>query len=213
VLRVDRRPSPPLLSVDSGPGRRWILHLQGCARPCTDQCINPSLLDSRGGAEVSIEELTLIADLLVAGMHGPVEGLTVLGGEPTDQAEALFPLLAHVRAIGLSVMLYTGRTRAWLERPENAHARRLLDETDLLVAEPFLPSQVDPQLRWRGSRNQIVERLTARYTEEQLLEAMDRRGVTITLAPTGLVRISGLQQNAAARAVQAALSRKGGGGT
>src|SRR6478672_2894650 len=111
-LRINGSLRPPLLSRDSGPGLRWLLFLQGCIRPCTDQCLNPHYLDSKGGRLVSHEELRLVAGQVAVGTYGPVEGITLLGGEPTDQAVALRPLLSAIRDLGMSVMLYSGHPLA-----------------------------------------------------------------------------------------------------
>jgi anaerobic ribonucleoside-triphosphate reductase activating protein len=201
-LRINGSLRPPLLSRDSGPGLRWLLFLQGCARPCTDQCLNPHYLDSKGGRLVSLEELRLVAGQVAVGTYGRVEGITLLGGEPTDQAVALRPFLAILRELGLSVMLYSGHPLAWFDREENAATKALLDFVDILVDGPFLPRLADPGLRWRGSTNQRILRLTDRYTEEELLAEQTQRGVTFTLRSDGLATVSGLQNRAMADATE-----------
>jgi len=202
-LRIHGSLRPPLIARDSGPGTRWLLFLQGCARPCTDRCLNPHYLDPRGGRLVTLEELRVVAGQLAAGACGRVEGLTLLGGEPTDQAPALLPLLALVRALGLSVMLYSGHPLAWFQRRENAAALALLDHVDILVDGPFLPHLAAPGLRWRGSSNQRILRLGDRYTAAELETEQARVGVTVTLRGSGPPTFSGLQQRAAAAAVEA----------
>jgi anaerobic ribonucleoside-triphosphate reductase activating protein len=193
TLRLGMCLRPPLLTHDSGPGRRWVLYLQGCARPCTTECLNPGLLDPAGGRLVGLDDLRLVADQVVTGQWGAVEGITVLGGEPTDQAEALHPLLSHARSLGLSIMLYSGHPLAWFHRPPQAAARRLLDVTDILVDGPFIPALADPSLRWRGSSNQMVRRLTTRYSDSDLEASMAVRGVTVTRRHDGVITINGLQ--------------------
>jgi anaerobic ribonucleoside-triphosphate reductase activating protein len=201
-LRMTGTLHPPLLSRDSGPGLRWLVFLQGCARPCTDQCLNPHFLDPKGGHLVSLDELRVVAGQVAVGTYGRVEGVTLLGGEPTDQAVALRPFLVIVRELGLSVMLYSGNPLAWFDREENAAAKALLDCVDILVDGPFLPRLADPNLRWRGSSNQRILRLTDRYTEEELLAEQAQRGVTLTLRGNGIATISGLQSREAAAATE-----------
>jgi anaerobic ribonucleoside-triphosphate reductase activating protein len=202
TLRIAGSLRPPLLSRDSGPGLRWLLFLQGCARPCTDQCLNPHYLDSRGGHPVDSTELRLVAGQVTAGTWGCAEGVTLLGGEPTDQAVALRPFLQTVRSLGLSVMLYSGHPLSWFYRPENAAARALLDWADILVDGPFLPRLADPDLHWRGSTNQRILCLTNRYNETELAAEQSRAGITLTIRGHGPAIVSGLQNRAAAADVE-----------
>lgn len=203
TLRLASPPRPPLLAEDSGPGLRWLLFLQGCARPCTRECLNPAFLDPRRGLEVPMASLLFLVDQLAAGAWGPVEGLTVLGGEPTDQAAPLLGLLTALRSQGLSVMLYSGRPLAWFSTVPAAAA--LLPHVDILVDGPFLPSEADASLRWRGSRNQRILRLSDRYDEAALTTAMEVRGVTAHLRPGAPSALSGLQSRAAASLVEGEL--------
>ena len=203
VLRVPRVFDVPLLSRDSGPGLRWLLFLQGCGRPCTTVCLNPQFLSPARGEWMTVHDLGIIAEQVAVGTWGTVEGLTLLGGEPTDQAASLELLLPRVRALGLSVMLYSGHRLRWFFEPFNRAARRLLDLSDILVDGPFLPELVNPELRWRGSRNQRVIRLTCRYSEDDLESAMRMRGVTLRLVGGDAVTVSGLQDRQHARAVEA----------
>lgn len=202
TLRIAGSLRPPLLARDSGPGLRWLLFLQGCARPCTDRCLNPHYLDPQGGRQASLTELRVVAGQVAAGAYGAAEGITLLGGEPTDQAAALRPFLEAVRALGLSVMLYSGHHLSWFDRPGNEDARALLDLVDILVDGPFLPQRAEPGLRWRGSSNQRILRLTSRYSEEDLKRDQERVGVTLTIRGEGLPVISGLQDRNAADAVE-----------
>ena len=208
TLRIAGCLSPPLLSRDSGPGLRWLLFLQGCRRPCTDQCLNPAYLDPRGGRAVTLTELRAVAGQVAAGTYGPAEGLTLLGGEPTDQARAVRPLVEEARAVGLSVMLYSGHPLRWFHRPGNEDARRLLDFVDILVDGPFIPTLARPELRWRGSTNQGIRVLTDRYDPDRFKDEQEHVGVTVTLRGSGVVTLSGLQNRRAAAAVEERLQSR-----
>jgi anaerobic ribonucleoside-triphosphate reductase activating protein len=207
ALRINGSLRPPLVARDSGPGTRWLLFLQGCRRPCTDRCLNPHYLDSRGGWLASFEELRVVAGQVAVGTYGAVEGITLLGGEPTDQAAALLPFLALVRGLGLSVMLYSGHPLAWFERPGNAAARALLNHADILVDGPFLPRHAAPGLHWRGSTNQRILLLSDRYREAELAAGQAAAGVTLTVRAGGPATVSGLQDRGAAAAVEAIVTR------
>jgi anaerobic ribonucleoside-triphosphate reductase activating protein len=85
-----------------GPGNRACLWVQGCPIRCPG-CFNPSTWSKSGGYDVTVEELE--ARILDA---SNIEGVTFLGGEPFEQAEALSDLGYRVRQVGLSVMTFTG---------------------------------------------------------------------------------------------------------
>lgn len=135
-----------------GPGRRFALWTQGCALRCKG-CCNPELFGA-GGTEVSVDELLA----RIAATPG-IEGISLLGGEPTEQPD-LDALCAGVQALGLTVMLYSGHTRAELDE------RKLLDHVDLLVDGRFDVHQRSDRRRWIGSENQQLHRLTDAYPDD-----------------------------------------------
>ncbi|MFG1953051.1 4Fe-4S single cluster domain-containing protein [Micromonospora sp. NPDC048830] len=133
-----------------GPGERTALWVQGCAIRCPG-CFNPQMWAFRGGELVAPAEL--VERVLAAG----TEGVTLLGGEPFDQAAPLAEVAAGVRRAGRSVMTFTGYTRAGLRRAVDSgrdDVAALLTETDLLVAGPFRADLVDTRRPWVGSTNQ-----------------------------------------------------------
>jgi anaerobic ribonucleoside-triphosphate reductase activating protein len=192
---------PDRLSVvhHSGPGLRLVFWVQGCSVRCTRRCINPTLLDAAGGFLVAAADLER-ALLGKAADYPEAEGVTVLGGEPFDQASALAAALSPVRAAGLSLMVYSGHRLEELEGSTDPGVAALLALCDLLVDGPFVDALYDPGLVWRGSRNQRLLRLTDRYTEADLATAMARqaRALWVSQAPAGSVVVSGAQSPAVA---------------
>jgi anaerobic ribonucleoside-triphosphate reductase activating protein len=117
------------------------------------------MLRFEGGTEIASEELA------AAALARPgIEGVSLLGGEPFAQAEALADFARLVRVAGLSVMIYSGYTRAELEQRDDA--RGLLDACDLLVDGPYDRDLPESRRRWIGSTNQQLHFLSARYREE-----------------------------------------------
>jgi anaerobic ribonucleoside-triphosphate reductase activating protein len=147
-----------------GPGRRFALWVAGCTLRCPG-CCNPEMFDARGGEAFDID--ALVARVHAAAARG-VEGITVLGGEPFEQAQPLAALATHVHAAGLTVMVFSGFTLAEL------HARRdaagLLAATDLLVDGRYDRTQPEPPppvgRRWIGSANQVIHHLTDAYSAD-----------------------------------------------
>lgn len=87
-------------SFVDGPGIRTVIFLQGCDRHC-DGCHNPSTWDPAGGTERDIEEL---AEELRE--HVRNRKITISGGEPLNQYEAVLGLLDLLD--GFDICLYTG---------------------------------------------------------------------------------------------------------
>jgi len=145
-----------------GPGRRYALWVQGCPIRCVG-CCNPEMFGAAGGHDVEVAEL--LAEIASV---GGLQGLTLLGGEPFAQAAAVAELAAGVRALGLSIMVFSGYTLAELSS-QGPDAARLLSLCDLLVDGKYDAEQPETGRRWIGSRNQIMHFLTARYapTEPQ----------------------------------------------
>jgi anaerobic ribonucleoside-triphosphate reductase activating protein len=141
-----------------GPGRRFAVWVQGCPLRCAG-CCNPQMLRFEGGTEMTSEELAAQA-IARAG----IEGVSLLGGEPFAQAEALADFARRVRAAGLSVMIYSGFTRAELE--ERDDARGLLEACDLLVDGRYERELPESRRRWIGSTNQQLHFLSDRYRDE-----------------------------------------------
>jgi anaerobic ribonucleoside-triphosphate reductase activating protein len=186
----------------SGPGLRAVLWVQGCSLLCTRVCLNPDLLDAGRGFHV--EALAAAEHLLRAlGNYAEAEGVTILGGEPFDQAAALAEMLTNVRKAGYSTMVYSGHRYEEL-RIRGGAAAALLSVTDILVDGPFLESLYDGALIWRGSSNQRIIPLTSRYSEGDILAAQGAQGRAqfVSYGAAGDVVVSGLQSRAAGAAAR-----------
>ena len=134
------------------------------------------MFDASGGDEHEVEALAAEIDA------ADVDGLTLLGGEPFEQAASCGALARLVRATGRSVMVFTGYVREELERRPDARA--LLAETDLLVDGPFDRTRPERTRRWIGSENQRIHHLTPRRETEASWTEGDQ--IVITLRRTAL---------------------------
>lgn len=186
-------------TLHNGPGRRVALWVQGCRLRCTRQCLNPHLLSVPDGEGTPVATIVERLRELQRDWGEVLEGLTVLGGEPSEQPEGLAALLAGARGLGLTTMVYSGHTLEAL-RQDTIHAS-WLEHTDLLVDGPYLPEEHDPQLPWRGSRNQRLLPLGPAYTLEALEGAARQqgKGFSISVEPDGRVVLSGFQERGVAR--------------
>jgi anaerobic ribonucleoside-triphosphate reductase activating protein len=118
-----------------------------------------------------------------------IEGLTVLGGEPMDQAEALLPLLTGVKDAGLSLIVFTGYER---EQIRDAAGEKIIALCDILIDGPYMQEYTDFSRPWIGSANQQIRFLTDRYArlKEQLLSGKQK--IEVRLSADGAVKINGL---------------------
>ena len=144
--------------VANGPGVRVSLFVSGCTHACPG-CFNPEAWDFAYGQPFTPEvEEQLLTDLA----PGYIKGFSLLGGEPFDPRNqpALAPFLRRVREAfpDKTVWCYTGYLfdsdlqpggRAWTE-----HTQSMLDCIDVLVDGPFVQAKKDLSLRFRGSSNQ-----------------------------------------------------------
>lgn len=176
-LRVGRL----LVSTEvNGPGRRLVIWLQGCQLRCPG-CFNPEFWDESGGMEMAIQ------DILVRIATSPeIEGLTFTGGEPFLQAQALLPLATAIKTKGLSLVCYSGYTLEEILSKQVPYGPELLETVDILIDGRYEEKERVPLL-WRGSRNQQVHFLTARYRHLAALAAREnQRAVELQIGSSGL---------------------------
>lgn len=172
----------------NGPGLRAVLWVQGCSLNCPG-CFNPETHAPTGGESVPVDALVrrivALAEPSIEGVSGGergsldarhrrenspmkliIEGITISGGEPLEQARPLLALLRRIKAkCALSVVLFTGYS--WAEIQRRAAARDVLTCVDVLIAGRYDASQ-SVREPLRSSANQTLHRLTDRYTEADL---------------------------------------------
>ncbi len=142
-------------SAANGPGERFVVWVQGCTLRCPG-CWNPDTWSTGGGRPVTVAEL-----LALYRATPGLEGLTLSGGEPFQQAAPAAALAEAVRRAGGSVMIFTGYPLDALTAPDH---RRLLAAADLVVAGPYDRARPTRERGWLASTNQRLHVLGDRYT-------------------------------------------------
>ena len=136
--------------IANGPGVRVSLFVSGCRNHCPG-CFQPETWDFDYGEPFTRETEDEIIEALRPSW---IQGLSILGGEPTEEENAavLIPFLKRVRAVlpDKDIWLYSGYTYEALRDKE------ILTLVDVLVDGPFLLEQKDAGLAFRGSRNQRI---------------------------------------------------------
>ena len=146
-------------SVD-GIGLRTSLYCAGCENQCPG-CHNPQSWDDQGGEEMSVEELfRLIVD---ADMN-----VTFTGGDPMFHPEGFTKLARLIKThTNKNIWCYTGyRFEDILLHPSR---KALLELCDVLVDGPFILSEKDLTLTFRGSRNQRIIDVQASLSAQKVI--------------------------------------------
>ena len=164
-----------------GPGKRFVIWLQGCSLACNG-CWNKAMWS------FSAKELIHREDLLkeIVG-YKDIDGITILGGEPLHQAENVLWLANAVRnQTSLNVFLFTGYERCELER------MGLLDQMlkifDILVIGRYVQSYRDTTKKWIGSSNQEILYPKGSRCPRETLEGEQ---VEIVIEESGSIRVLG----------------------
>lgn len=176
----------PLTTVE-GPGKRFCLWVQGCSIRC-EGCGVPWTWVRENGKTISVEDL--FSEIKKSKQLNGIEGVTFLGGEPFDQADALGKLAIMVKDLGLTVMTFTGYLYEDIKHRNEFHT--LLSATDLLVDGPFVKDKLDLSRPWVGSSNQRYRFLTPSYKDlENNLEKIHNK-VEIRINEDGSISINGM---------------------
>jgi anaerobic ribonucleoside-triphosphate reductase activating protein len=138
-------------SVVDGPGIRMTVFFQGCPHHC-EGCHNPETWDYDAECmEMSVAEVLKLFD-----GDSILTGLTLSGGEPLSPRnfEEIFELVREMKKRNKNVWVFTGYTiDKVLDKYPNLR-EDLLPYVDVVVDGPFVLSQRDLMLDFRGSRNQ-----------------------------------------------------------
>jgi anaerobic ribonucleoside-triphosphate reductase activating protein len=170
-----------------GPGRRVGIWFQGCTIGCSG-CMSKDTWDSNAGEQIDVK---FLCDLVVAAAKDEnLDGITISGGEPFQQPEALLELCVELkRALPTAdILVYSGLSMGILRRKHLA----VLKVIDAVIAEPFVASR-PTELPWQGSSNQRLELLSTRGKERysnsasehnaRLQVSVDEEGVWVAGIP------------------------------
>ena len=149
------------VDIADGLGVRVSLFVSGCRVRCKN-CQNQITWDFGFGKPFTKETEDEILEYLKPEY---IQGLTVLGGEPfePENQEALAPFLERVKKTypNKNIWCYTGYLYDKDLLPKygkkyTPFTNRMLSCIDILVDGPFIESQKDLTLNYRGSSNQRI---------------------------------------------------------
>ncbi len=116
-----------------------------------------------------------------------IEGITLTGGEPLEQAPGLLSLLQEVRSRShLTVILFSGFTRPEIEATDAGRA--VLRQVDALIAGPFEQRSASAR-GMLGSRNQSIHLITSAYSMDEIVSTPESE---VRIDSKGRITVSGI---------------------
>lgn len=149
-------------SIVDGPGFRLAVFAQGCPHHCPG-CHNPQTHPFEGGQIMYTDELLAMLD-----KNPLLRGVTLSGGEPFCQPEAMAQLARQTHQRGKDVVCFTGYTLEQLLEMDDSNIRALLEQVDILIDGPYIEEQRDLTLLFRGSSNQRLIDLPKTLADGQI---------------------------------------------
>ena len=154
-----------------GPGSRLVIWFQGCKRRCKG-CMSPESRPLDGG---KLADLDKLIDVICSAKG--IEGITISGGEPFLQVDALYELLTAIREkTNLGIIIYTGNTMEQLKTMKDSKVDGITTGlADLIIDGEYIDDLNDGG-SLKGSSNQKVNYITKRYVScKALYEGKDRQ--------------------------------------
>ena len=142
-----------------GPGKRIGMWFAGCKHKCRG-CSNPELWSIQEKYYVTIEQVEILIRSVAA--ENIIDGFTITGGDPMEQASEIADLLEKVKDISEDVMLYTGYEIT--ELTLDAH-KKLLDKVAVLIDGRY-DEDLNDNSFLRGSSNQTIHILKKQYSDK-----------------------------------------------
>ena len=160
-----------------GPQNRMAIWFQGCTRHCKG-CMSPQSRPVNGGRVIPVQDL--IHTICSA---DDIEGITISGGEPFLQTDALYLLLSALRKeTDLGVIIYTGFTVDELLAQNNPKVEAILSGLADIIIDGEYIDELNDGGSLKGSSNQKVVFLTKRYLPYKHLYEGRNRDVQVVIS-------------------------------
>jgi len=166
--------------IANGPGVRVSLFVSGCTHHC-EGCFNAVAWDFDYGQPFTQQTVDDILQMLAPDY---VQGITLLGGEPFEPQNqpAIVDLLCQIKkkypnktVWAFSGYLFDQDILAGKLGPWEI-TRKFISYLDVLVDGPFILSQKDLSLRFRGSANQRIIDVPATLAKGEIVLWEDWQG-------------------------------------
>jgi len=160
-------------SVVDGFGVRTVIWTQGCSHNCPF-CQNPQTHDFLGGALSDKEEIKEELKKLKG-----QDGITLSGGDPLFQIDAVTEIAKYAKSINLNVWCYTGFTYEQIIEMSKKNNKYLefLNNLDVLVDGKFVNELKNLNLLFRGSSNQRLIDMKKTLKENKIVLIPESDGI------------------------------------
>lgn len=155
-------------SIVDGPGIRTVFFTQGCPRRCKG-CHNSDTQPFGTGTDKTVQQCCEIAK-----RNPLVKGITLSGGEPFSQAEALAQLAQRLKIEGYEIAAYTGFTFEQLFNGTKEQ-QQLLRQCDIIIDGEFILEKRNLNLKFRGSSNQRVVDVAKSFEQGKAVVSTQKR--------------------------------------
>lgn len=171
-----------------GPGKRIGIWFQGCSLRCKG-CLSPDtwqVKDNRITVEKLLEQITEWLPL--------ADGITISGGEPFEQPDALSALVYGIKQrTDTDILVYSGYQ--WGDIKERV--LQMVPYIDALISEPFKVELAQTQML-KGSDNQQLHMLTplgkARFMAYQRSTTPEDKVLDLAFDETGRLFLVGVPE-------------------
>jgi len=169
-----------------GPGKRFVLWVQGCSRRCKG-CIAP---DAQSGTGTLMEVSEVFSKIKES---KNITGITISGGEPFEQEEALCELVKMIKTeTRLDIIVFSGYLHEELVAKNTVFVNTILQNIDLLVDGEY-KEELNNGEYLRGSSNQRFVFLSHKfYGLEKDLYSLKNRNFDILIDNNGMIFVAGI---------------------
>lgn len=164
------RISHETVTTSLGPGKRYVIWVQGCEKRCIG-CINPAGWDKNGGYQRTVDEI-----ISAIKECKELTGITISGGEPFLQFEELSEIVKRISCeTNLDIMIYTGFQFEEIKERFGVEFEKIKEKIDILIDGEYIREQNTGSM-YRGSDNQRIFFLTDKYRDysEKILSSKNR---------------------------------------
>ncbi|HEC8323032.1 TPA: 4Fe-4S cluster-binding domain-containing protein [Providencia rettgeri] len=176
----------PIMAL--GPGKRIGIWFQGCSLRCKG-CLSPDtwqVKDNNITVEQLLEQITEWLPL--------ADGITISGGEPFEQPEALSALVSGIKQrTDADILVYSGYQWEHIEESVS----QMSPYIDALISEPFKVALPQTQML-KGSDNQQLHMLTplgrTRFIAYQRATTAEDKVLDLAFDETGRLFLAGVPE-------------------
>jgi anaerobic ribonucleoside-triphosphate reductase activating protein len=144
-----------------GPGNRIGIWVCGCNKKCPS-CSNVELWKPQQKYEITISHLNNIIENIAC--EQKIDGFTITGGEPMEQAKELAELIAYLKKVNKDILVYSGYSLKELQKSKSVYIKRILASIAVLIDGEYIEEQ-NNNSPLKGSDNQQINILNLQYKD------------------------------------------------